>query len=60
MKDQLRAKGFNAENIGEDTFVSLNRPVSLLEIEIALDFEVTREHMIRTAKGIIIINQVTS
>ena len=54
----LKNKGFDASDSGDDTLVSLNRRVSFLEVDIALDFEVEREHMIRHNDSIIVLNQL--
>ena len=53
---KLKSSGFHVEMFSDDYVVaSLNRRVFYSEVEAALDFEVTREHMERDGIGGIVI-----
>lgn len=43
----LRNKGFQVEASRNGAFISLNRSISKMEVEIALDFEIEQEHFVR-------------
>ena len=44
----LKNKGFEVKEYADFVSVKLSRPVSFMEVEYALDFEIEREHMFRT------------
>ena len=45
--DTMRNKGFAVEASRNGAFISLNRSISKMEIEIALDFQVEQEQFVR-------------
>ena len=48
----LKSKGYQVSSISGIIIASLiNRPVSLMEIKIALNHQIARQHMARTTTG---------
>ncbi len=45
--DTMRNKGFQVEPSRNGAFISLNRSISKMEVEIALDFQIEQEQFVR-------------
>lgn len=54
---KLNGKGFIVTEISEFVVASLNRKVSAMEIEVALDFEIARHHIQQNGDSVVIVGQ---
>jgi hypothetical protein len=56
--ETLKNKGFEVQAFENGCSVRLNRPISSMEIEIALDFQIEQEHFIRCSASEIFITGI--